>query len=167
MMGDIRGHATWSEPRVGMLFGEFYFVNSFEGQRKSKNFILGEKQKATGWLHPDLRPRRCPRPVPRPRRGRLPYGQGAGRLGRGAAPDGGAAGEPDGLPSARSQGRRRLHPRRLQGGRLAPRAQEGRSGWTSSADENPNSLAEERATRYLKQVGGAKRPTTLTGVRRS
>src|SRR5215208_2555058 len=40
IMGDIRGHATWGEPRVGILFGEFYFVNSFEGQRKSNNFIL-------------------------------------------------------------------------------------------------------------------------------
>lgn len=49
MMGELRGCAVWSEPSIGKLFGEFYYFDSREGQRKTNNFVLGEKQKDT-WL---------------------------------------------------------------------------------------------------------------------
>jgi hypothetical protein len=49
MMGELRGCAVWSEPSIGKLFGEFYYFGSREGQRKTNNFVLGEKQKDT-WL---------------------------------------------------------------------------------------------------------------------
>jgi hypothetical protein len=157
MMGDIRGHATWSEPRVGMLFGEFYFVNSFEGQRKSKNFILGEKQKAT-WLG-SIRTF-----VLDGARGRFPDLGEAGYLT--VKEQVGSVGAPllmEALPESRMVFLVR-DPRDVvasildasKEGAWHHERRKGDPGWTSSADENPNSLAEERATRYLKQVGGAK-----------
>jgi hypothetical protein len=49
MMGELGGCAVWSEPSIGKLFGEFYYFGSREGQRRTNNFVLGERQKDT-WL---------------------------------------------------------------------------------------------------------------------
>jgi hypothetical protein len=49
IMGELEGCAVWSEPSIGKLFGEFYYFDSREGQRRTNNFVLGEKQKDT-WL---------------------------------------------------------------------------------------------------------------------
>ena len=48
MMGDIEGHALWREPNVGFLFGYLYYVWAHEGQRGTKNFILGRYKES--WL---------------------------------------------------------------------------------------------------------------------
>ena len=158
MMGDVRGNATWGEPRVGMMFGEFYFVNSFEGQRKSNNFILGEGQRAT-WLG-SIR-----NFVLDGARGRFPDLGEDGYLT--IKEQVGSVGAPllmEALPESRMVLLVR-DPRDVvasvidasrEGGWHHER-RKGDPGWTSNADEDPNSLAEERATRYLKQVGNAKK----------
>jgi LPS sulfotransferase NodH len=48
MMGDLRGHNVWKEPRVGHLFGEFY-VNTPKEKKLSANFIMGEPTRE-GWI---------------------------------------------------------------------------------------------------------------------
>ena len=157
MMGDIRGHATWGEPRVGMLFGEFYFVNSFEGQRKSNNFILGDGQRAA-WLD-SIR-----NFVLDGARSRFPDIGEDGYLT--IKEQVGSVGAPllmQALPESRMVLLVR-DPRDVvasvidasREGAWHHERRKGDPGWTSNADEDPNSLAEERATRYLKQVGGAK-----------
>jgi LPS sulfotransferase NodH len=49
MMGEIGGHKVWKEPRVGHLFGEFYF-NTPREKTLSANFIMGEPTR-DGWIH--------------------------------------------------------------------------------------------------------------------
>ena len=49
MMGEIGGHKVWKEPRVGHLFGEFYF-NTPREKTRSANFIMGEPTR-DGWIH--------------------------------------------------------------------------------------------------------------------
>lgn len=157
MMGDLKGHDVWGEPRVGMLFGEFYFFNSFEGQRKSKNFILGEKQKAT-WLG-SIRNFALDGA-----RGRFPDLGENGYLT--VKEQVGSVGAPllmEALPESRMvllvRDPRDVVASILDASREGAwhhERRKGDPGWTSSADEDPNSLVEERATRYLKQVGGAK-----------
>ena len=49
MMEELEGHAVWREPSIGRLFGEFYYFHSREGQRGTRNYVLGEKQRET-WL---------------------------------------------------------------------------------------------------------------------
>ena len=157
MMGEIKGHAVWGEPRVGMLFGEFYFFNSFEGQRKSKNFILGDKQKAT-WLK-SIRAF-----VLDGAGGRFP------QLGDGylvVKEQVGSVGAPllmEALPESRMillvRDPRDVVASVLDASREGGWHHERRKddpGWSSKADEDPSFLVEERATRYLKQVGGAKK----------
>ena len=157
MMGDMRGHATWREPRVGMLFGEFYFVNSFEGQRKSNNFILGEGQRGT-WLG-SIRSF-----VLEGARSRFPNLGTTGYLT--IKEQVGSVGAPllmEALPESRMILLVR-DPRDAvasildasKEGAWHHERRKGDPGWTSSADEDPNSVVEERAMRYLKQVGGAK-----------
>jgi hypothetical protein len=43
MMGDLENHATWSEPLVGLLFGEFYYTGtgSLRAHKEREDFILG------------------------------------------------------------------------------------------------------------------------------
>ena len=158
MMGDIRGHATWSEPRVGMLFGEFFFVNSFEGQRKSNNFILGEKQRAI-WIE-SIRLF-----VLDGARGRFPDLGEDGYLT--IKEQVGSIGAPlmmEALPESRMVLLVR-DPRDVvasvidasREGAWHHERRKGDPGWTPDADGDPNSLAEERAERYLKQVGAAKK----------
>jgi hypothetical protein len=140
-----------------MLFGEFYFVNSFEGQRKSKNFILGEGQRTT-WLG-SIR-----RFVLDGARSRFPDLGEDGYLT--IKEQVGSVGAPllmEALPESRMvllvRDPRDVVASVLDASREGAWHHERRKddpGWTSSADEDPNSLAEERATRYLKQVGGAK-----------
>ena len=48
MMGDIKSHKVWKEPRVGHLFGEFY-VNTPKEKTRSANFIMGEPTR-DGWI---------------------------------------------------------------------------------------------------------------------
>jgi hypothetical protein len=157
MMGEIKGHAVWGEPRIGMLFGEFYFFNSFEGQRKSKNFILGDKHRAT-WLG-SIRDF-----VLEGARSRFPDLKEDGYLT--VKEQVGSVGAPllmEALPESRMVLLVR-DPRDVvasvidasrEGGWHYER-RKGDPGWASKADEDPNALAEERATRYLKQVGNAK-----------
>jgi hypothetical protein len=158
MMGDIRGHATWGEPRVGMLFGEFYFVNSFEGQRRSNNFILGEGQRAT-WLG-SIR-----NFVLDGARSRFPELGEDGYLT--IKEQVGSVGAPlmmEALPESRMvllvRDPRDVVASVIDASREGGWHHERRKndpGWSSTADDDPNSLTEERATRYLKQVGAAKR----------
>ncbi len=49
MMGDIEDHTVWFEPSVGDLFGSFYYTRARLGQRRSKIFILGNRQRET-WI---------------------------------------------------------------------------------------------------------------------
>lgn len=155
MMGDLEGHDVWGEPRVGLLFGEFYY-GSFEGQRKSRNFILGEKQKAT-WL------RSIREFVLDGANGRFP-----------GAEDGyltikeqvGSVGAPllmEALPESRMvllvRDPRDVVASILDASRKGGWHYERRKddwGHTSTADEDPDTTVRERATRYLRQVGGAK-----------
>ena len=158
MMGNIEGNATWGEPRVGMLFGEFYFMNSFEGQRKSNNFILSEKQKAT-WL------RSIRRFVLDGARSRFPNLKEAGYLT--IKEQVGSVGAPllmEAFPESRMvlliRDPRDVVASWMDAHREGAWHHERRRndpGWTSSAGTNPDSLAEERAKRYLNQVGHAKR----------
>ncbi|MEJ7841879.1 MAG: sulfotransferase domain-containing protein [Rubrobacter sp.] len=156
MMGDIRGHATWGEPRVGMLFGEFYFVNSFEGQRKSNNFILGEKQKAT-WLG-SIRSF-----VLDGARSRFPDLNEDGYLT--IKEQVGSVGAPlmmEALPESRMvllvRDPRDVVASVLDASREGAWHHERRKGDPGrTSSEDPNVLAEERAERYLKQVGAAKK----------
>ena len=158
MMGDIRGHVTWREPNVGALFGEFYFVNSFEGQRKSSNFILGEKEKAT-WLH-SIRSF-----VLDGARSRFPdLGEGGYLTIKEQI---GSIGAPlliEALPESRMvllvRDPRDVVASVLDASREGAWHHERRKDdprWKASADQGPDALAEERAERYLKQVGAAKR----------
>jgi LPS sulfotransferase NodH len=48
MMGEMSGHKVWKEPRVGHLFGEFYF-NTPREKTRSANFIMGEPTR-DGWI---------------------------------------------------------------------------------------------------------------------
>src|SRR5918997_1645395 len=47
-MMESAGHATWKEPAIGKLFGEFYY-GSREAQRKNPKFVLGDPRKDV-WL---------------------------------------------------------------------------------------------------------------------
>ncbi len=49
MMGDIEDHTVWFEPSVGDLFGSFYYTRARPGQRRSKIFVLGDRQRET-WI---------------------------------------------------------------------------------------------------------------------
>ena len=42
MMGSLSGHTIWSEPRVGQLFGTYYYDPKRDKQRKSSKFVLGD-----------------------------------------------------------------------------------------------------------------------------
>jgi hypothetical protein len=48
MMNDLKGHAMWNEPRVGELFGSFYYEKAAH-RRENNNFILGLQRKLV-WL---------------------------------------------------------------------------------------------------------------------
>jgi hypothetical protein len=48
MMGELKGHKVWKEPRVGHLFGEFY-VNTPRAKTESANFIMGTPTRE-GWI---------------------------------------------------------------------------------------------------------------------
>jgi Sulfotransferase family len=48
MMGELRGHKVWKEPRVGHLFGEFY-INTPKAKTESANFIMGAPTRE-GWI---------------------------------------------------------------------------------------------------------------------
>jgi Sulfotransferase domain len=48
MMGDLKGHELWNEPRVGELFGYFFYERAAH-RRENKNFILGVQRKHI-WL---------------------------------------------------------------------------------------------------------------------
>jgi hypothetical protein len=47
MLGDLRGHNVWKEPKVGHLFGEFY-VNTPKEKTLSANFIMGRRPATVG-----------------------------------------------------------------------------------------------------------------------
>jgi hypothetical protein len=49
MMGSLSGHAIWSEPRVGQLFGSYYYDPKQDKQRKSRKFVLGDLSREI-WL---------------------------------------------------------------------------------------------------------------------
>ena len=48
MMGDLENHDLWNEPRVGELFGHFFYERSAH-RRENNNFILGLNHKRV-WL---------------------------------------------------------------------------------------------------------------------
>lgn len=48
IMGELEDHEVWFEPRVGELFGGFYYV-ARSRQRSSANFVLGDPQRES-WL---------------------------------------------------------------------------------------------------------------------
>jgi hypothetical protein len=48
MMGELKNHKVWKEPRVGHLFGEFY-VNTPSAKTESANFIMGAPTRE-GWI---------------------------------------------------------------------------------------------------------------------
>ena len=168
MMGDIRGHATWGEPRVGMLFGEFYFVNSFEGQRRSNNFILGEGQRATwlGSIRNFVLDGACSRFPDLGEDGYLTIKEQVGSVG--------APLLMEALPESRMvllvRDPRDVVASVIDASREGGWHHERRKndpGWSSTADEDPNSLAEERATRYLMQVGAGKEAFDAHGGRKA
>jgi hypothetical protein len=49
MMGDLGGFVVWREPNVGFLFGYLYYDWAREGQRGTRNFILGRYKES--WLN--------------------------------------------------------------------------------------------------------------------
>lgn len=49
MMNQIQGHARWHEPSVGGLFGDYYYLRTWEKQRSLEHFILGEPYREV-WL---------------------------------------------------------------------------------------------------------------------
>ncbi len=48
MMRDLEGHSLWNEPRVGEMFGHFYYERAAH-RRENENFILGLDRK-TAWM---------------------------------------------------------------------------------------------------------------------
>jgi hypothetical protein len=48
MMGELEGHPMWDEPRIGQLFGHFFYDRAFH-HRNSKNFIMSSERKGA-WL---------------------------------------------------------------------------------------------------------------------
>ena len=48
MMGELKNHKVWKEPRVGHLFGEFY-INTPKAKTESANFIMGTPVRE-GWI---------------------------------------------------------------------------------------------------------------------
>ena len=49
MMGSLSGHAIWSEPCVGELFGRYYYDPRQSRQRRSQKFVLGDPSRDI-WL---------------------------------------------------------------------------------------------------------------------
>jgi hypothetical protein len=48
MMGEVEGYSVWFEPRVGELFGDFYY-GARTRQRAGENFVLADSQRDT-WI---------------------------------------------------------------------------------------------------------------------
>jgi hypothetical protein len=48
MMGGLKGHTMWNEPRVGELFGHYYYEKAAH-RRENNNFIMGLQRKLS-WL---------------------------------------------------------------------------------------------------------------------
>jgi hypothetical protein len=50
MMKDLEGHAGWNEPLVGLLFGNFYYVQAARDvEKRGEDFILGQSYR-DAWL---------------------------------------------------------------------------------------------------------------------
>jgi hypothetical protein len=157
MMGDLQGHDTWREPGVGMLFGGFYFVSSLERQRKTNNFILGEGYREI-WLG-SIR-----NFVLDGARSRFPDLGEDGYLT--VKEQVGSVGAPlmmEALPESRMvllvRDPRDVVASVLDASREGAWHYERRKNdpdWTSKTNEDPNAMTEERATRYLMQVGAGK-----------
>ena len=118
MMGDLRGHKVWKEPRVGHLFGEFY-VNTPKEKTLSANFIMGEPTR-DGWISAIrnfvLTGARHTFPFLGPENYLVV--KEPGWCG-GAVPDGGSAREPHDPPGARPPRRGGVFPGRNEEGELA------------------------------------------------
>lgn len=48
MMGDVKGQTLWNEPRIGEMFGHFYYERAAH-RRENRNFILSESYRES-WL---------------------------------------------------------------------------------------------------------------------
>ena len=154
MMGDLRGHKVWKEPRVGHLFGEFY-VNTPKEKTLSANFIMGEPTR-DGWISAIrnfvLTGARHTFPFLGPENYLVV--KEPGWCG-GAVPDGGSAREPHDPPGARPPRRGGVFPGRNEEGELAGWG--GGSGGRSLSDERPEAVARRSAKKYLRNLENARR----------
>src|SRR5918994_7918373 len=50
MMGDLEGHARWTEPYVGELFGSAYYLRAGERMRGRKDYALGDDYREA-WIN--------------------------------------------------------------------------------------------------------------------
>ena len=48
MMSELKGYTLWREPRVGALFGSYYYMRSRERDSKDAHFIMGRNRET--WL---------------------------------------------------------------------------------------------------------------------
>ena len=157
MMGELEGHAVWSEPSVGRLFGEFYYLHSHEKQRGTRNFVLGEKQKGT-WLRSirNFVLEGAGGRFPEIRDGYLVIKEQVGSVG--------APLLMEALPESRMillvRDPRDVAASGLDAARRGGWQYERRSksdpNWSPVADEDPIAFARETAKHYLKNVGKAK-----------
>jgi len=158
MMEALEGHTVWREPSIGRLFGEFYYFYSREGQRGTRNYVLGDKQRET-WL------RSIRNFVLEGANGRFPE-VGDGYLV--IKEQVGSVGAPllmEALPESRMILLVR-DPRDVvasfmdatrEGGWRYERLDRSDPERSLIADENPTAFAEERANHYLRNVSKAKK----------
>jgi len=157
MMEELEGHAVWREPSIGRLFGEFYYFHSREGQRGTRNYVLGEKQKGT-WL------RSIRNFVLEGANGRFPEVGDSYLVIKEQVGSVGAPLLTEALPESRIVFLIR-DPRDVvaswmdathRGGWRYERLDQSGLQWSPIADEDPTTFAREWANHYLKNVSKAK-----------
>ena len=154
MMGGTFGNRWWREPLVGALFGNFH-DNSLAPHFERQHFILSDATRES-WLA-GIRAFVL---------NAVGTHYGGDEYVTVAEPNGtlGASLLMEALPESRMvllvRDPRDVVASVIDASREGAWHHERRKndpGWTSSADEDPDTLAQERAERYLQQVGAAKR----------